>query len=98
MVEPTGEQCNNNEKVKETHDSVHYACWYPQMGGYVGKAVICVDKCPQIGCVEVFVWHDGEFPFSGKDENPTQLHHCNGYQFISFGEFMNKVNGESEND
>jgi hypothetical protein len=61
------------------------ACWYPQMGGYSGKAVAVSDDT---GCVDLYVWHDGEFPFTGDDDGPAppvEVHHCDPEQFIQFG-------------
>ncbi len=92
LKEPTAEQCTAREKVFEDNDQIGYAIWYPQMGGYVGKAVALIDKNEDDNfidnsCFEVFVWHDGEFPFdteSGKE--PVQLHHCSPEQFIDFGQ------------
>jgi len=45
------------------------------------------------GCIDVWVWHDGDFPFIGRDNwgnetPPRRLHHCSGDQFIKFGEFL----------
>lgn len=44
MKEPTGDECTNKSKVFEDEEKVAYAVWYPQMGGYVGKAVAEFDK------------------------------------------------------
>ena len=93
MKEPTADQCTNHGKVSENDSHVFYAIWYPQMGGYVSKAVVQLDKrwsedsngCCIGGCFEAFVWHDGEFPFHYNDENPRELHHCDPEQFIRFG-------------
>jgi len=57
------------------------------MGGYCGKAVAVLYK--DIGCFDVYVWHDGEFPFG--DESPTRLHHCDPGQFVRFGEEIIKL-------
>ena len=38
--EPTSEQCNDHARVPDFNGNECYACWYPQMGGYVGKAVV----------------------------------------------------------
>ena len=38
--EPTGDECGANAKVFEDDLRVGHAIWYPQMGGYVGKAFI----------------------------------------------------------
>jgi len=97
MKEPTGEQCNNNDKVFDENGKIGYAVWYPQMGGYAGKAVAIFDKewgessdgrgfC---GCIDMLVWHDGQFPFKG--ENPCEIHHCDPQQFIDFGETLHKL-------
>jgi len=61
------------------------------MGGSVGKSVVffCRDDNDEDGCVEVLVWHGGEFPFSD-GENPRELHHCVADQFIEFGKFLKK--------
>jgi len=85
--EPTGDQCNNNSLVGETEHSVSYAVWYPQMGGYAGKAVVVMGRNRnRDSCFDVFVWHDGEFPFG--DGEPTVIHHCSPMQFIRFGETL----------
>lgn len=81
--EPTVEQCTQREQVDLPDGRRGWACWYPQMGGYVGRAVAVPDGA---GCFDVLVWHDGEFPFS--DANPTELHHCDGSQFVEFGRFL----------
>lgn len=99
IKEPTDDQCSNNEKVFDDGVKVGYAVWYPQMGGYVGKAVALFDKewksystgAAEGGCIDVLVWHDGEFPFGG-DENPREIHHCVPEQFIKFGEFLSEIN------
>lgn len=68
------------------------ALWYPQMGGYVGRAVAVnlMHSDGEPGCIDVYVWHDGEFPFTGDDEfgrGPVRrIHHCDAGQFILFGE------------
>lgn len=104
MKQPTGEDCCANAKVLETQTVVGYACWYPQMGGYCGKAVAVFDKhwteyksgAVEGGCIDVYVWHDGEFPF-GEGE-PVELHHCNPQQFIDFGEFLKTINDKGRAD
>lgn len=85
---PTSEQCTANEVVFEDKDTYGYAIWYPQMGGYVGKAVALIGKgSNDESCFDVLVWHDGEFPFDGEGgDNPRRLHHCAASQFIKFGE------------
>lgn len=92
--EPTQEQCSAGAQVESPEDGwVAYACWYPQMGGYVGKAVVVFEKESEDydRCFECFVWHDGEFPFAeGNDwRGPVRcIHHCMPSQFIAFGEFV----------
>jgi hypothetical protein len=93
--EPTSEQCSAHAKVTGRVNGVEvigFACWYPQMGGYAGHAVLL----PLSGCFEVLVWHNGEFPFSEEDGSPAYLHHCDADQFIAFGEFAKSVTPESE--
>lgn len=88
--EPTFEQIKNHEIVYRDHDEVGYACWYPQMGGYVGKCVIVLGPS---GCFSAYVWHDGEFPFEGS--SPVNLHHCDPQQFIEFGELVKQKQQEN---
>lgn len=79
--EPTAEECSQHVSLGDGW----FALWYPQMGGYVGKAV-----ARQVGeCFDLYVWHDGEFPFSDDDVDgwteqpkcPVLLHHCDSEQF-----------------
>ncbi len=90
--EPTSEQCTNRAEVPGPNDAWQaFATWYPQMGGYVGKAVVCFGRQPARDdeCFEVWVWHDGEFPFgSAEGRRPALLHHCDPGQFVRFGEFV----------
>ena len=83
--EPTPDQCSNHEKVFEDDHQVGYAIWYPQMSGYVGKAVVVFPKSENCWdkCFDALVWHDGDFPF--KDDHPREVHHCDPDQFIDFG-------------
>lgn len=95
---PTTDQCETNAKVYEDQTQVGYAIWYPQMGGYVGRAVALMDKGwyerakggTVGGCFDILVWHDGEFPFGG--DRPVELHHCDPEQFIEFGETIRELN------
>lgn len=89
-AEPTSEQCNANERVSiPGSDTPAYAAWWPQMGGYSGRAVITAGDCP-----EVWVWHDGQFPFRGDstpdghppDRPPVRLHLCDSDQWIELFE------------
>lgn len=81
LPEPTGEQCETSATtiINDWHCT---ATWYPQMGGYAGKAWIIPDG-REDGCFEVVVWHDGLFPFS-EEGSPTVLHHCDPDQFREF--------------
>lgn len=100
LQEPTSEQCTANEQVFEDDTTKGYAIWYPQMGGYVGKAVALIPKgVGRNECFEVLVWHDGEFPFAGEGGvNPVCLHHCMADQFIDFGTKIKILQKEILND
>ncbi len=105
IKEPTGDQCNAEAKVYETEHLVGYAMWYPQMGGYVGKSVIVLDKKwtdgghYQVGgCFEAYVWHNGEFPFSEEDGDPAQIHHCDPKQFVRFGNAIQALNEQGRTE
>ena len=63
-----------------------------EMGGYVGASVVLLDKSEGATCFDVYIWHDGEFPFSGKE--PHILHHCEAEQFIEFGRRVQKLIAE----
>lgn len=90
--EPTSDDCSNHVRG-EWNGRRTLALWYPQMGGYVGHALAVVgddDDCP-----DVYVWHDGSFPFSSEREpwdytvqNPARLHLCAPDTFIGFGETL----------
>jgi len=95
--EPTGDECNRNAIVFESDDTIGYAIWYPQMGGYAGRAVAMMDKQwvetdhgATGGCIDVFVWHDGDFPF-GEGE-PRVIHHCDPQAFMEFGKTLTELN------
>jgi hypothetical protein len=90
--EPTPAECEANAKVFEDADSVGYAIWYPQMGGYCGMAVAVFPKTfqadrddPPDACFDAYVWHDGDFPFKEGDGPPVRVHHCSAEQFVEFG-------------
>ncbi len=87
--EPTAEQCSTNTRVEDFEKAPAYATWYPQMGGYVGKAVIVLIPADQYAvdnCFDVYVWHDGAFPFTEDGSgSPAHLHHCMPSQFVDFG-------------
>lgn len=97
--EPTADECESNAKVYEDDHKAGYAIWYPQMGGYIGKAVALMDKrwedyedSSAGGCVDVYVWHDGDFPFNEDDGSPAYVHHCDPEQFVEFGEKLTELN------
>ena len=99
IPEPTNEQCSSNSVVCEDDTKIGYAIWYPQMGGYVGRAVVVLDKewsdngsSRSGGCFDVLVWHDGDFPFSNGLTPPIELHHCDPEQFIEFGRAVARLN------
>lgn len=84
FIPPTGEQCSSNAVVYEDESQVHYALWYPQIGGYAGCAVVIIYKGNRTSsCFDIYVWHDGEFPFT--HGNPAKLHHCDPEQLIRLG-------------
>jgi len=104
--EPTVEQCSENAAVYEDDRRVGYAIFYPQMGGYCGKAVaVCEKGWSGIGpvrfggCIEIYVWHDGEFPFSEDDDDgrsPAHIHICDPEQFVRFGKTLDRLNRRNE--
>jgi hypothetical protein len=90
--EPTGRECEDHVAIRLADGRTGYAIWYPQMGGYCGRAVIADSD----GCFDVWIWHDGDFPFNGDDpyrltKGPRELHHCDPVQFIQFGETVNRL-------
>lgn len=89
---PTGDECQSGARVADVNGMPAFACWYPQMGGYVGKCVVVVEH-PNgddegDSCFDAYVWHDGEFPFHEVGEMPARIHHCSAQQFIDFGRFV----------
>jgi hypothetical protein len=85
--EPTHDECKAHARIALDDGKTGVACWYPQMGGYTAHAVIVLDA----GCVDVYVWHDGLFPFRGDEQSPVELHHCDGGQFVQFGMLIQSV-------
>jgi hypothetical protein len=73
--EPSPQECDGRSAIG---DGWH-ALWFPNIGGYVGRAAA---KFDEDGCCDVFVWHDGQFPFSsdgdrdwdGRAKSPALLH------------------------
>src|SRR3990167_5837820 len=105
VKEPSAGQCSTNERVFEDDDRIGFAIWYPQMGGYVGKAVALLDRewferdgAAMGGCIDVLVWHDGEFPFGGNKDKPRLLHHCDPQQFVDFGSTLTELNGRGRKE
>lgn len=101
--EPTGKQCETNAAI-EWPGGRGFACWYPQMGGYVGRCVVQLgsvqfepgggERDPTERCFDAWIWHDGDFPFreAGDDpRSPIRLHHCMAEQFVRFGELVNSL-------
>jgi hypothetical protein len=85
IPEPTGDQCTKRERVYEANGEVGYATFgFPQMGGYCGKAVVVFAQGGDAmeGCFDVYLWHDGEFPYEGKP--PVETHYCDPKQFAQF--------------
>jgi hypothetical protein len=84
---PTAEQCTARELI-EIEGRRGVALWWPQMGGYVGKAVIFADPD---GGADVLVWHDGEFPFEGtcpncgEDRQPARIYVTDPGDWVRFG-------------
>ncbi|MCW6003883.1 hypothetical protein K1W54_04705 [Micromonospora sp. CPCC 205371] len=98
--EPTSEQCSANTRFDLGNGQVAYATWWPQMGGYVGKCLVVVG-----GCFDVYIWHDGQFPFRGegpRSGQPVKIHLDDPDQWIRFGEqlhdFYDREYGEDEPD
>lgn len=97
IPDPTHDQCSANERIQLDDGRWATAAWYPSMGGYVSHCLIV--KEPDSLCVEVFVWHDGQFPFGDDLEEwpgagrrqPKRLHHCNPASFVGFGELAERV-------
>lgn len=85
LKKPTAEQCSTGALVPVGDGRTGMAIWYPQMGGYVGAAVVVA----QGGCFDAYVWHDGGFPFAD-ETGPTRLHHCSPLQFIEFGKAVER--------
>lgn len=91
--EPTYEDCTEQQHLRLDlgRTSIEgYATFYPQMGGYSSKAIVCpLADSEGDCCFDVYIWHDGEFPFDGQP--PVELHHCSAQQFIDFGETLQNM-------
>lgn len=86
--QPTPDECMERAQWTDDEGFRHMAFWWPQMGGYVGTAVARMspetneDGYPE-GCLTVWVWHRGDFPFTEGDRgfddqplSPAVLHIC----------------------
>jgi hypothetical protein len=95
LNEPTSEECLQRKIIYQDDIEILWATYYPQMGGYIGKAIVKATKQPSNinECFDVFVWHDGEFPFDGESSSPVLLHHCMAEQFVNFGNEVLKMTG-----
>lgn len=91
--EPTDEQIREHATTKWEGQTLH-AARYPQMGGYVGRCWVAPNG--NGGCFDVWIWHDGEFPFDGARSGaaPAFLHHCDPEQFIRFGQWVASLEGQ----
>lgn len=94
MTEPTTDQCTANAPIPLPDGRTGYAIWYPQMGGYTSCAIVVADDG---GCFDAWIWHNGDFPFAGRDvdpiygDNPRELHHCDPGQFVAFGQTVERL-------
>lgn len=98
VPEPSAEQCYDHEPIALPDGRTAYALWYPQMGGYVSRCLVAADGH---GCFDAWVWHDGDFPFSGDNPyrettSPRELHHCDPGHFIVFGRLVEELLGDEE--
>lgn len=105
--EPTGDECRENAEVEVYTEKTAggdrtvrgRAIWYPQMGGYVGKAVVVFHtpvNTAVSACFDAYVWHDGEWPLRGEEgREPVFLHHCDPEQFTRFGQRISAFFAES---
>lgn len=90
---PTDGQCSKRERLPDINGMHAYAIWYPQMGGYAGRAVVVFHPGQEDSCFDVLVWHDGDWPFDS--EPPRELHHCSPMQFVDFGEAVAEMQAAS---
>jgi len=88
--QPTPDQLSTNAKVYVGPNKTGYAMYYPQMGGYGSAAVATWYTDDENPCIDVYVWHNGDFPFH-KGENPAILHHCLAAQFTEFGKLLERL-------
>lgn len=92
--QPAPEECSDRSVVELGDGRTGRAFWYPPMGGYVARALAVSDDD---GCVDVYVWHDGQFPFTGHcqscgdERSPVLIHHADGDDWVRFGVFLARV-------
>jgi hypothetical protein len=98
-IYPTAEQCNKNEIVFDDGKTIAHAIWSPNIGGHCGRALAYMDKkwveydngvCHG-GCIDLKIYHDGEFPTDGETP-PLCVHVCDPDDIIEFGELLKKLN------
>lgn len=95
MKMPTSEQCGKN--LTETIEGKELiAFWHPQWGGYHGKAWL---HRHEEGCFDVYVWHDGDFPY--EDKGPEKYHYCNSLQLrqmadLADGDYIEELRVRAE--
>lgn len=75
---PTAQQCSDRAAIEVPGIPGHpgvpaRAFWWPQMGGYHGRAVATIGDCS-----ELWLWHDGQFPTH--DGGTPQQIHLDSYQ------------------
>ena len=91
IPEPTADDCTQMADLPLPDGRTGTALWWPQMGGYAGKCVAAVDD----GCVDLWVWHDGRFPFSGSGDPwgqpPVEMHVDDPEDFVRFGNQLNTI-------
>jgi len=67
-------------------------CGILRWAGTGGRVVAVFQKPVKLrDRFDVYVWHDGDFPFTGSNRIPTRVHHCCAQQFIRFGETVIKL-------
>lgn len=99
MRQPTAEECTAEATVDLGDGRTGTACWWPQMGGYSGRAVAVPDEDEH---VDLYVWHDGQFPFDGAcqfcrtDREPVKLHLCAPEHFVDFFRFLASLEQPSD--
>jgi hypothetical protein len=102
--EPTSDEVVLGATVNLPDGRWARACWFPSIGGYVGKALVIPSQVEGECCTEVWVWHNGQFPFSGQcpacssECSPVLLHVHGGQDFIAFGELVDECESATGTD